>query len=284
MDLLDREGELADLYAFCADGDPFEWWQGPRGAGKTALAAWFALHPPPSIRVVSFFVIQRLAGESDSNGLTDSLFRQLAFLTGNPDAWSWPAEDRRRLLAPLLEAASSRLAEHGDRLLLVVDGLDEDQGGRPEGGPPSIASILPVRPPAGIRVLVTSLDQFDLPGDVDLGHPLRHCPRRVLTASPHARNEEAKARCELRGKLHNQQTREVIGLLTAAGGGELTVAELAGLAGLEEFTVGEIIDSLSRRILLTWERGYRNGEQVHPFRTEALYSAAQQLLGTDLER
>ena len=131
---------------------------------------------------------------------------------------------------------------------------------------------------------MTSLDRFDLPGDVNPGHPLRRCPRRALTASPHARDEEAKARWELRGKLYNQQTREVVGLLTAAGGGELTVAELAALARIEEFTVGEIIDSLSRRILLTWERGYYGGEQVHPFRTEALYSAAQQLLGADLER
>ena len=149
VDLLDREGELADLRAFCAGDEPYEWWQGPRGAGKTALAAWFALHPPPDVRVVSFFVIQRLAGESDSSGFTDSLFRQLAFLTDDPEAWSWPAEDRRRLLARLLEVASTRLAEHGERLLLVVDGLDEDQGGRPDGGPPSIAAILPALPPRG---------------------------------------------------------------------------------------------------------------------------------------
>ena len=44
--LLGREQELRELAGFA---EPYRWWEGPPWAGKTALMAWFALHPPPDV-------------------------------------------------------------------------------------------------------------------------------------------------------------------------------------------------------------------------------------------
>jgi hypothetical protein len=37
--------------------------------------AWFAVHPPPKVEVVSFFVAGGLAGESDSEAFLEVDFR-----------------------------------------------------------------------------------------------------------------------------------------------------------------------------------------------------------------
>jgi hypothetical protein len=60
-----RDAELAELEAFCtrSDSSSYVWWQGPAWAGKSALMAWFVLHPPAGVRVVSFFITARYAGQ-----------------------------------------------------------------------------------------------------------------------------------------------------------------------------------------------------------------------------
>src|SRR5262249_59425506 len=44
-----RDAELAGLVAVCADDHPYDWWQAGPWAGKSALAAWLVLHPPPGV-------------------------------------------------------------------------------------------------------------------------------------------------------------------------------------------------------------------------------------------
>lgn len=95
--LLDRAAELAELAEFCTGETPYVWWQAGPWAGKTALMSWFALHPPPSVRVVSFFITSRLAAQDDHHAFTDAVLEQLSALlpdqaaavamaTGNRDA------------------------------------------------------------------------------------------------------------------------------------------------------------------------------------------------------
>ena len=62
--LQDREQELAELTEFCAGDEFYGWWQARAWAGKTALASWFALHPPVGVTVVSFFITRGRAGPS----------------------------------------------------------------------------------------------------------------------------------------------------------------------------------------------------------------------------
>ena len=77
-ELRGREQELAELVRFCAGDEPYLWWRAEAWAGKSALAAWFVVHPPAGVRVVSFFVTRRLAGQADSVAFTEAMVEQLA--------------------------------------------------------------------------------------------------------------------------------------------------------------------------------------------------------------
>ena len=80
--LRDRERELEELADFCRGAEPYIWWKGRPWAGKSALLARFALHPPQGMDVVCFFITGRLAAQADSTAFTEALLEQLASLTG----------------------------------------------------------------------------------------------------------------------------------------------------------------------------------------------------------
>ena len=84
--LHDRDGELAELAAFCTEPgrEPYAWWRAPAWAGKSALMSWFVLHPPPGVQMVSFFVTARYKGQDDRDAFTDAVMEQLADLLGEP--------------------------------------------------------------------------------------------------------------------------------------------------------------------------------------------------------
>jgi hypothetical protein len=278
--LLNRDRELGELARFCAGSDPYVVWQGSPWAGKTALAAWFTLHPPAGADVASFFITSRLAGQSDSVAFTEAIVEQLAVYAAedilhaaSPGGWD---RERRRLL----DLAGQRAAERGERLVLVVDGLDEDQGARPGSGLPSIASLLPKRPPGSVRVIVTSRGHLELPGDVPEDHPLRDCTRRELKPSEFAEGLARRARQELLEQLHGDQLQaDIIGFLTAAGGG-LTVQDLASLTGQPPYLIGS-------RLGRTWRADDRynaleESDRAYLFAHETLRDAARSELGTQV--
>ena len=216
--LVEREAELEELVQFCAAEEPYRWLHGPPWAGKSALAAWFVLHPPAGVTVVSFFVTRRLAGQTDSNAFTEAMVEQLAAVAGEPAAASATPAGRDKARRHLFGQAAQRVAERGQRLLIVVDGLDEDQGAKPGSGLPSIASLLPERPQEAVRVLVTSRPHPGIPDDVAGDHPLRHCQPRLLAPSRAAHHIEVTAKDELFEQLHGDQVQvEILGLITAGG-------------------------------------------------------------------
>ena len=230
-ELRGREEELAELVRFCAGDEPYQWWLADAWAGKSALAAWFVLHPPAGVRVASFFVTRRLAGQADSDAFTEEMVEQLAVIADEPTAQATTPSGRDRERIRLLELAARRVGEGQERLLLVVDGLDEDEGARPASGKPSIASLLPRRPAGNVRVLVTSRPHPGIPDDVPGGHPLRHCVPRLLDPSPFAHHIEVAAKNELMEQLHGDQLQvDILGYVTASGGG-LAIADLAELTG-----------------------------------------------------
>jgi hypothetical protein len=78
--LCGRDSELTELAAFCIEPSrgPYAWWQARAWAGKSALMSWFVLHPPPGVRIVSFFITSRYAGQNDRVAFTDVVLEQLA--------------------------------------------------------------------------------------------------------------------------------------------------------------------------------------------------------------
>ncbi|GAB3852647.1 hypothetical protein GCM10027610_081310 [Dactylosporangium cerinum] len=246
-----REAELDLMARFCVGDEPYMYWEGPPWAGKTALMASFALNPPAGVTVVSFFIAARQPDQADSSAFTDSLIEQLAAVVGEEPPRSLSASGRDALRRRLLRVAAERASAQGARLVLLIDGMDEDPGAHPGSGRPSIASRLPKSCPAGLRVLLAGRPHPDVPGDVDPDHPMRRIARTPLAVSPQAARIQHLALQELHRHLDVDDgalPREVIGLVTAAGGG-LTVADLEALTGQPRDRVARLLDGILGRTL-----------------------------------
>ncbi len=191
--LIGRGRELAELEEFCtADLDhaigPYRWWQAPAWAGKSALMSWFVLHPPERVRVVSFFITARLAGQSDRNAFLESVLWQLTDITGRDSPAILSETSRQAWFLEQLTEASFVCRHDGKQLILLVDGLDEDHVA--DGH--SIAALLPAPVPEGLRVIVAGRPHPPIPSDVPLRHPLRdQAIVRPLTVAREARTIRA---------------------------------------------------------------------------------------------
>ncbi|HEY9370585.1 hypothetical protein [Streptomyces sp.] len=242
-----RDEELAALSAFVAapDSSPaYVWWQADAWAGKTALLAWFATRClPVGVDVVHHFIARRL-GTNGRQPFLQAVGDQLASVAGrkiraaergNPDQ-----------LPLLFEAAARASAARHRRLVLIVDGLDEDADGAL--GKQSIAALLPKEPPHGMRVIVSGRRNPQVPPDVADGHPLRDAGIvRRLAPSPAARVIRDAAMHELAALLDDPRVGSpLLGLLVVAEG-PLTRTDLAALVGVRPYDVQHRLRSVVGR-------------------------------------
>ncbi|MFD6279869.1 hypothetical protein ACFWFI_30540 [Streptomyces sp. NPDC060209] len=236
-DLEDREEEVAELKAFVTapDGAPsYLWWQAGPWAGKTALVAWFATQALPAGVDVAHYVIAGRLGTDRRDGFVRAVSEQLASAAGSRRR---PATDRKQpTLEPLYKAAARECAERHRRLVLIVDGLDEDADVGLDGA--GIAGLLPKVPPYGMRVIVTGRPHPRVPVKLAPDHPLRDpAIVRRLTDSPAARVIRDTAMAELRALLNDRDLgRRLLGLLVSARGA-LTGADLAELLDITPYDV-----------------------------------------------
>lgn len=276
--LQERDAELRLLADFCGGPLPYAWVQAPPWAGKTALAAWFALHPPHSVVPVWFFITGRLAGQADSAAFTEALTHQLAPVAGREAARHTSPAGRDGEWRLLLREAAGRLARDGRTLLLVVDGLDEDRSALT--GAPSIAALLPHRPPPNVRVLVTGRPGQGLPADLPGDHPLRRCDPVPLQAVAAARHTEHEASYDLSAVLRGDNLdRDLLGLLAAARS-DLTLSDLHELTGSPYHVLRRRLAGFARVLRQrAASPGARPDEHGHLFAHETLLAAALRALG-----
>ncbi|MBV9445601.1 MAG: hypothetical protein JO345_06860 [Streptosporangiaceae bacterium] len=290
--LVGRDSELAQWAEFCAGSEQYAWWQAGPWAGKSALASWFVTHPPAGVEVVSFFITGRLIGQADSSAFLDAMIEQLGTLAAPADRASAPEVTARAgAWLSMLELAAAFCGERGRRLVVVVDGLDEDEAGAVPGrGRVSIASLLPRRPPPGTRFIITSRPDPGLPDDVPADHPLRACQPVPLPLSWTARETEALAKQELRDLLSGGQPEtDTVGYIAGSGGG-LTLTDLAALTGVPATRLESIVrGAFGRSLHARAPAASRNlkpsaADRVYLFGHETLRVMAEDLLGQDLAR
>ncbi|MFF0472276.1 hypothetical protein [Streptomyces sp. NPDC004284] len=237
-ELVHREAELSQLADFSRAGTGYLWWRADAWAGKTALLSWFALDPPPGIRIVSFFVTARWAAQNDAAAYVDVVLEQLAELAAEPAPALLTAATRQAHLLRLYGTAARACAARGERLVLLVDGLDEDRGVTTGPDAHSIAALLPYDLP----VIVSGRPNPPVPADVPEDHPLRDpAVVRLLTPSPAARAIRVEAERELKHLLGaGGLAYDFLALLTAADGG-LTAEDLAELTGEAPYRVKDVL-------------------------------------------
>ncbi|ALG11039.1 hypothetical protein [Kibdelosporangium phytohabitans] len=280
--LRDRETELAELADFCVAPDTegcYRWWRAPAWSGKSALMSWFVLNPPPRVRIVSFFVTARLAGQSDRVAFARNVIEQLLSILDEELPPLLTESNQEAHLLGLLEDAARACRARGEHFVLLVDGLDEDRSSALGGRWHSIAGVLPQRPPEGMRVIVAGRPDPPIPDDVRPHHPLRDPGIvRHLAQSPHADEIRVDMERDLDDLLDGPEAgRELLGLVTAAGGG-LTAADLAELTDQPSRDVLRVLSTATGRNFARRDGHSRSGD-VYILGHEELQRTATELLG-----
>ncbi|ATL29176.1 hypothetical protein [Streptomyces formicae] len=275
--LRDRDDELAELADFCrgAGDHAFTWWRAGPWAGKSALLAWFALHPPEGVRVVPFFITARLAAQNDRSAFVHVVLEQLSELIGEPVPPQLTEATREAHLLRLFGRAAQECGERGERLVLLVDGLDEDRGATDGPDAHSVAGLVAQVPHDhdALRVVVAGRPHPPLPGDVPESHPLnRACTVRELAPSSWAGTVRYAAERELRRLFHaGGDHLDALGLLTAAGGG-LSLDDLAHLTRAAPYRLQDVLRTASGRTFEIREGAYLLAHQE-------LHLQARRLIG-----
>ncbi|BCJ46108.1 hypothetical protein GCM10010168_50570 [Actinoplanes ianthinogenes] len=277
--LIGRDAELAELAAFCSDDaeHAYGWWRAPAWAGKSALLSWFVLHPPPGIKVVSFFITARHHRQNDRKAFIDNVLEQLAELLeyrGLPPGLTDSTHEAH--LIGMLSAAAAACQQSGEQLVLVVDGLDEDCGVTVMPDSYSIAAILPCQSPAQLKIVVSSRPDPPLPPDVPGNHPLRGgCRVWDLQQSAHADVVRADAERDLKRMVSTGGVaRDILGFVTAAGSG-LSIRDLTELMNEDEWLVTDHLSSVTGRT-------FRRVDTTYVLAHEQMQPTATRLLGTRL--
>ncbi len=203
-ELLGRRTELAVLADFARPGSarpPYAIWTGIPGSGKSLLAAHFALHPPPGVDVVAFFV-SRYPPQQRQDFLKEACDQLAALL----DTVAPSAPDLNRLTS-LWEDAGAAAATQGRTLLLLIDGLDEND-------PPWIDSGLPKDGDATRRVVVFSTASAH-GADRDFGFPAGKVARHEVVKGNPPREAAEDIIEAVEDKLSDLM-QSVLGLMAAA--------------------------------------------------------------------
>ncbi len=254
------------------------WWQAPAWAGKSALISTFVLDPPAGVRVVAFFITARLGAQDTREAFTEVVLEQLADLLAQDLPPMLTAGTRDAHLLGMLEQAAQACAARGERLILVVDGLDEDRGVTTGPDARSIAALLPHDPPAGMRVVVAGRPDPPIPDDVPGWHRLRDPGIiRALPPSAYAQDIKTLAQQELRRLLRGTPAQQdLLGLLTAARGG-LSGPDLAALTGESLWEIEDVLSGVSGRTFTrqvsAWQPG--DGPEVYLLGHEELQVTAR---------
>jgi tetratricopeptide (TPR) repeat protein len=284
--LISRESARAALEEFSDSDGSWRWIQGDTFAGKSALLAWFALHPPPGVDIVACFLRRTVSGENTVEYALSVLADQLAALAGRPGHRppQYVSAAAGELLDELLPAAARACQERDHRLLVLVDGLDEYETGTAAY---ALASWLPDQHslPPGAALLVASRAGVSI--DLDVDHPL-YRQRHRLAASEAATEIRRLAGREIRHALGEPGRLEysIVGFLAAADGG-LTSAELHALL---KFSGRTALDAeIKTTLRTTLDRTIQPApdpdglaDQVHVFSHDALRTEARDQFAADL--
>ncbi|MFG2220496.1 NACHT domain-containing protein, partial [Streptomyces sp. NPDC048685] len=287
-----REDELAAMAAFvtASDGEPgthrgYWRWLAEAWSGKTTLLARFALNLPAGLDPLAFFITQRSAGQSDRTAFLAAMQRQLREYLHDKDVeCTEPGQ-----FLETLELAAKQAQAAGRRLVLIVDGLDEDTGVTSASSAYSITALLPRTLPPGIRVIVAGRPNPRLPSDVHSEHPLRDgVVNYALLPSPAARVARERAEADLEMLIgQGGLTRDLVGLTAAASGG-LAAADLAALTGSSTRMVELVLGGATGRSFqhrpAQWALNDDGSPaELYSFAHQALHESARDILNHQMD-
>ncbi|WP_162722418.1 TGS domain-containing protein [Microbacterium sp. PM5] len=264
-ELVNRDQELRAIAEFVKGDYAVMGWEGREKSGKTELLRAVVARGLPDTRVIPFFIDSARAGMDDVRAFASIAGAFVDDIIGRDSSprSAELAHIPQLFMSALTEAA--RLTEKaGQRLLLVIDGLDEDAAMDPGlAQRPSIASLLPAdygSIPANVRILVSRRPAPPLPPDVAHGHWLRD-GSNWRTLSPLAIADSSIDPREV-DHLMSTSLGTTIAALILAAEGPLTVSDLAILAPAPVTQVEQLLAQRTTRNLIPVQFAGRVGFQL----------------------
>ncbi|MFI7582051.1 trypsin-like serine protease [Kocuria kalidii] len=280
--LLERDEELASLDLLLTSDARWCWIQGETFAGKTALLAWVATHPPPGITVVSCF-LRSTTGENTASYALSTLNEQLAAVANRVDHQEalYFSEQKIQLHTLLANAARS-CQERGRRLVVIIDGLDEHE---PHGNSLKKWLIDETELPQNAMLLAASRTGVEV--ELPAYHPLR-AHVRTLIATQVAVELRELAEEELHQVLaaKNRLEYAIAGLVATSVGG-LASSELTELlhrvdSSKFDIEISSTLDTSFHRTLISAPAP--TGQPVYVFAHAVLEQIAREWLAKDLPK
>ncbi|MFJ7278965.1 hypothetical protein [Kitasatospora sp. NPDC098663] len=247
------------------DAPSYLCWHGDAPVGKTVLLADYVSRRPPVEADILTFFVSAAHGTNTRAEFEKEIVDQIDDLLGRDGS---PVPGNAREWLALFAEAAAKSTTHGRKLLLVVDGLDDDlawsglaaESGTPESGTEadlgsgagrrpvrgSIAALLPARPPSGMRIIVSLRRWVRFPDDLPpRRHPLRQFRhlRSLLPVAGVALIRQPPPDAAALGE-------PVAGLLAVARGG-LRTTDLAELTGFPAERVERLLQGPAGRALMT---------------------------------
>lgn len=264
--LADRQTEINSLRILRGNALRLVAWRGKEKAGKSGLMYTVARDGLDDLEIVPYFVRAREIGQSSRRSFVHVTGAYLACLAG---ALFGPSEgggfEDEILWRELLERAAFQTRLRGRTLVLLVDGLDEDEALHIEAA--SIAGILPdvaTMRALGIGVIVSTRPNPPVPDDVPAEHWLRE-DERWTDLAPRPEAEMAVDPSEIDELMRTDAGARVAGYLAAART-PLSIADLSHLTGESTVRVRDLIHRRRGRNLVPVRsdrigRGYELGHE-----------------------
>ena len=132
--LYQRDDELKLLNEICSNNTGYFLFEANAYTGKSALLSWFFLNPPKDVWMVGYFLVKRI-GWADSERFEESIKSQLIALMTPSFIDEQRIILKERSITQLLDEAALIAQKHNKKLVLIIDGLDENiNAGHPSGG------------------------------------------------------------------------------------------------------------------------------------------------------
>lgn len=246
-ELLGRQGEL-DALSSLIDSGGYVVLEGEPWSGKTCLT----VHLADSFRAQGADVLQFHVVSGSQDTASDALAAlntQLLDILDEDGGVPIPVRDQARQFEALWAAAVTRAEQSDRRLLLIVDGIDEQHPDH------RVAGYLPVVCERPASVLVATRPSPDFNVDVPWHHVLHRVPRShrfTLSVSPHATVSKREAEDEIDRFLSSEDPRrtDAIGFLAYARG-LLSHQELSELLGCNVGRVRVLMRGFARHLRRT---------------------------------
>jgi tetratricopeptide (TPR) repeat protein len=281
--LIGRGDELAALGELAGSETQWRWIQGDAFAGKTALLAWFALHPPDHVDLATCF-LRRTTGDNTADYSLDVLTRQLALLAGRrgylpPQFLSERAND----LIDLIDEAAATSHGRSNRLVILIDGLDEYD----PVASMDLTSWLPDASTLPDTAILLAASRTGSDVAVPLMHPLRRHVQRIKASEAAAGIRDA-AHAELK-EARGAPVGFVFPLVCclAVAGSGLTASQLCALVrrrgrDADVSEIEEILGGSLGRSLVRLPDSADGGTQVYAFAHDTLLNEARAMFAADL--